>query len=335
MLLESIDGIAERPGLPFILRPVARRIVAGRMRTGAIRHQFDQRRAGTASRAFSGPLRDGIRRQEIIAVDTHAGDAVSRAARGKGLRFAAGESLEGRDGPLVVHDIQQHRCAIDRSERQRMMKVCLGGRTFAGPCCGDVILAANRCGHGPADGLRHLRGQIARHRKNIAFAPVIHDRHLPALAHVVRVRQTLAHQVDDIAPARDLQSLRAIRRKEHVGGSQRHRLCDGHRFLAGGLHVERNAPLALHSLHAFVVGARHHHVTQADMQIGRVQMRIPGADRAMLVVEHAYQSGRQWQDVGQRRIRIRSRHGAGRGQCNVTEIRGVARPRRRMRNMQV
>src|SRR5690606_20577484 len=43
MLLEALDRIAERPALIFVLRTVARRIVAGRMGRGTIGHMFDQR----------------------------------------------------------------------------------------------------------------------------------------------------------------------------------------------------------------------------------------------------------------------------------------------------
>ena len=55
------------------------------MRGSPVGHVLDQRRAGAGARAFGGPLRDRMHRQEIVAVDAHARDAVARAARREGL----------------------------------------------------------------------------------------------------------------------------------------------------------------------------------------------------------------------------------------------------------
>ncbi len=83
VLFEPLDGIAQGPVFMIILGPVARRVVAGGMRGRAIRHQFDQRRPRPGARAFCRPLRHGIHRQKVVAVDANARDAVPRTARGE------------------------------------------------------------------------------------------------------------------------------------------------------------------------------------------------------------------------------------------------------------
>src|SRR5579862_6692525 len=100
VLFETDDRIAERPGAPFLLGAVARGIVAGGVRRGAVGDQLDQRRAAALARALRGPLAHAVHREKIVAVDANAGDAVARTALREGLVLAAGEALEGGDGPL-------------------------------------------------------------------------------------------------------------------------------------------------------------------------------------------------------------------------------------------
>src|SRR5215472_13669224 len=61
----------------------------------------------------------------------------------------------------------------------------------------------------------------------------------------------------------------------------------GHRngLLAGRFDVERDPALTLDLLHAIVEEPRQQHVAQPHLQLRRLEMRIPRADRAMLVVE--------------------------------------------------
>ncbi len=86
-----------------------------------------------------------------------------------------------------------------------------------------------------------------------------------------------------------MQPLNAIRREQHVLRIERHARGDGNRLFAGGLHIKGDAPLALGFEHAVVEHPREHHVSQAAAQgVGR-QVRIPGAERSMIVVENADQ----------------------------------------------
>ena len=47
---QAVDRVAIRPFLPFVLGTVAARVVAGRMRRGAVGEQFDQGRAAIGAR---------------------------------------------------------------------------------------------------------------------------------------------------------------------------------------------------------------------------------------------------------------------------------------------
>ena len=107
---------------------------------GAIRHELDQRRPGAHARTLGRPLRDGVHREEIVAVDANAGNAVARAARRERLGLTAGEGLERGDRPLVVDDVENDRRAIDLREQQRVVEVRFGRAAVAEPGGGDVDL---------------------------------------------------------------------------------------------------------------------------------------------------------------------------------------------------
>ena len=334
VLLEALDRIAERPLLVVVLRAVTRRIVAGRVCRAAVGHVLDQGRACATPGPLGGPLRHRVHREEIIAVDADAGHAVARAARRKRALLAARETLEGRDRPLVVDDVQDHRRLVHRGKQHRVVEIGLGARALADPAHGDVVLALDRRGHRPAHGLRELGREVARDREDPPRRPVIHDGQLPALAHVARVRQQLAHQVHERPPADHVEPLVAVRREQHVPGTQRHRLRDRDGFLAERAHVERDLSLALRALHAIVEHPREQHVLEADLQVRRIQVRMPGPDRAVLVVEHAHELGREVADVANARVDVRARHGAGRRRLEIAEIGFLARPGVRLGRVQ-
>jgi hypothetical protein len=108
------------------------------------------------ARALRRPLRDRVHREEIVAVDADAGHAITRATRRERALLAAGRALERGDGPLVVDDVHDHRRLVDGGEQQAVVEVGLGARAFADPGAGDVVLVADRGGHGPAHRLREL-----------------------------------------------------------------------------------------------------------------------------------------------------------------------------------
>ena len=95
-----------------------------------------------------------------------------------------------------------------------------------------MVFALDRRRHCPANGVRVLRAEVAGDGKHVAVLAVIHDRQLAALAHVARVRQALAHHVDELHAAVHVQALVAIGRETHVARAQRHALRDRYGFFA-------------------------------------------------------------------------------------------------------
>ena len=100
---------------------------------GAVGDPLDQRRPEVAARALGGPARRRVDGEEVVAVDAQRGDAAADAARREGGRLAAGDRLEGRDRPLVVDDVEDHRRAVDVGEGERGVEVGLGGGAVADP----------------------------------------------------------------------------------------------------------------------------------------------------------------------------------------------------------
>ncbi len=210
VLLQALDRIAEREVLPLVLWTVLRRVVARRVSAAPIGNELDHRRAAAAARAIRRPQRCGVDREEVIAVDADARDAEAESARRERPPLAAGKALERRDRPLVVDDIEDNRRLVNGGEGYCVVKIGLGRCAVAEPGGGDMILALDRGRHRPANRVRVLRGEVARDREHVGLRAVVHDRQLPALAHVARVGQALAHHVDQAHAAVHVQRLVAI-----------------------------------------------------------------------------------------------------------------------------
>ena len=125
----------------------------------------------------------------------HAPDAAAHAACGKGGGFTARNRLECGNGPLVVDHVQDHRRAVHVGKGQRGVEVGFGGGAVADPGRRDARVALDRRRHGPAHGLRKLRGQVARDAEEIGPLERVHDRQLPALERIGLVAHQLADQL--------------------------------------------------------------------------------------------------------------------------------------------
>jgi hypothetical protein len=66
------------------------------------------------------------------------------------------------------------------------------------------------------------------------------------------------------------------------------------------------------------------HVAEAHLQLGRVEVRVPGAHGAVLVVENPHQLDREVPDVTHARVDVRAADLAGRRGLEVAEIRLLA-----------
>jgi hypothetical protein len=75
-------------------------------------------------------------------------------------------------------------------------------------------------------------------------------------------------------------------------------------------------------------------VAQADLQLGRVEVRMPGPDRAVLVVEHAHHLDREVPDVAHSRVDVGAADRAGGRGLEVAEIRLFAGTGVMLRNVQ-
>ena len=106
-----------------------------------------------------------------------------------------------------------------------------------------------------------------------------------------------------------------------------------HGFLAEAAHIEGDLSLALRALHAVVEDAREQHVAQAHLQVLGLEARIPLAHGLVFVVEHAHQSHGHFFHVAGAGIDVGLVDGAGGRQLDVAEVRLVARPRGRLRNV--
>ncbi len=119
------------------------------------------------------------------------------------------------------------------------------------------------------------------------------DRQLLARERIFRVGEDLVAQRRQRIVARMQPGERAIGGEEHVPLVQRHRLRGGDRLFAGGFHVKAGLALPVRAEQPVVEGAGEDHRAQAlDQRFGR-QVRIPRADRAVIIVQHPNQLVRQ------------------------------------------
>ena len=106
---------------------VARRIVRRGVRTAAVGNSLDERRAATLTRAIEQSPCHRETSEDIVAVDAHRRDAVSRRASGQRDTRLTGD--RDRDGPLIVLHQEDNRRLERRSEHHRLMHIAGARRT--------------------------------------------------------------------------------------------------------------------------------------------------------------------------------------------------------------
>ncbi len=264
--------------------------------------------------------------QKVVAVDPQARQAIAHRARGERGPLAPGYALKGRYGPLVVDDIEHHRRPVDRGEGQGVVEVGLGRGPIADPGGGDLVVTLIGRGHRPADGLAELGAQIAGNGEESERLAGIHAGQLAALQRVGPVRIDLAHHLEQGIAARDQQALLPIGGKAHVLAIQSARLGDRHRFFTPAFDIERDLALALHPVHALVIGAGQHHVLQPSPQGVGIELGVPGAHRLAVLAQYPDQAIGQIVNGGGFHIDLGARHGSGRRRLDRAEIGRVPRP---------
>ena len=161
MLFEAFDRIAERKRGPLVFRSVLAGIIAGRVGATPISHQFNKCRTTAVPGSFCRPSGYCVHRQQIVAVDTDSGNAEAEPTSRERPAFSTGSSLEGRNGPLVVHNVENNGCLVDGGKRQCVVKVSFGGAAVANPGGGNMIFSLDRRGHGPSNSMRVLGSQVS------------------------------------------------------------------------------------------------------------------------------------------------------------------------------
>ena len=127
--LEPGDRVAQLPRLDLGRDAVLRRVVGGGVRAHPVGERLDERRPLAGAGGLERRLGHGVDREDVVAVDPHAGEA---EAAGALVERDAGLPLGGLgDGPLVVLAEEHHRGVVGRGEHERLVDVTLAGRAVA------------------------------------------------------------------------------------------------------------------------------------------------------------------------------------------------------------
>src|SRR5215203_344513 len=232
MIFQPKDRIPEWPSIGFTFRAIGRRVVRGRVRSGAVGHVLNERRPKVAPGALDGPFCDRMHGQIIVAVYPERRDAKAVAARRERGRRAPGEPLKRRDSPLIVNDVEDDWRLVGRGEDKGRVEIGLRRRAVADPSGRDPGVVLDGRGHRPADRLDELRREIAGDREKAVFARGIHDGELTPVQRIALVGIDLVHHLDDRIAASDQKPGLPIRRKVHVAGLERAAEGAAHRLLA-------------------------------------------------------------------------------------------------------
>src|SRR5690348_15887752 len=100
---------------------------------GAIRNVLNQSGSTTHPRSLRRPLCDRMDSEKIIPIDPDPRNPITRTARRKCAALTAGETLECRDGPLIVDHVEDDGRAVHLSKRQRIVEVRYGRGPLAYP----------------------------------------------------------------------------------------------------------------------------------------------------------------------------------------------------------
>ncbi len=248
------------------------------MRAGAVSDPLNQRRTKARAGALQRPLAGRVASQKVVAIHPQTGNAAARAACCKGGAFTPGNGLKSGNGPLIVDHVDDDRRTVDVGKSQRGVKVGLGGGAVANPGAGHFVVALDGAGHGPAHGLNHLRGQVARNREKALFFAAVHHRQLAALHGVAGVAVELADHVNHlVVGAAEQQPLLAVGGKAHVALANGQRMGAGYGLFTQALHVKRHFFLPLGNQHAGIKGSGQHHGAQAAFQNFGADVGVPRA----------------------------------------------------------
>src|SRR5512132_50453 len=152
----AVDRVALTPGGDLLLVAVAGGVVGGRVRADAVRDRLDERGALARSGAIDRVPRDGVHRQDVVAVDAHSRHAVA----GRPGRDRRGVLLvrRDRDRPPVVLAEQDRGRAEDGGGVRALVEVAFGGGPVPEVREGARLAPVELRAHRPADSVDDLRG---------------------------------------------------------------------------------------------------------------------------------------------------------------------------------
>ena len=304
------------------------------MAASTICHILYQCRAKIAAGALDRPFGDRVNGDEVVAVDTQRRDAEAVSARRQRAGAAACYSLKGRDRPLVVDHVEDHRRVVNAGECAGGVEIAFRRAPLAHPGRSDAGVVLDRARHRPTHRLRGLCGEVARDAEEAVFAARIHDRELAALQLVAAVRIDLVDHLDHRVAALDQDALLAIAREDHIVRSQGHAGRDARRLFARALHVEAGFALPLTSKHALVKSARHCHVTEHFAQRIRIEFGVPRPMRLIVFAEHAHQAKSHIAHFARVAGLVGTCHAPRIGYIYMREVDRITRPEFRFGNMQ-
>ena len=290
---DPLDGVLEPPALDVVGEPVARRVVGRGVRAHPVGVGLHERRALAVAGPLQRGLRDGVRREHVVAVDADAGEAEAESPlveRDPGLAL---DRLG--DGPLVVLAEEHDRRVVGRGEDERLVDVALRGGTVAevrddrrvavGVAGADVAVALHA--HGVAGRVQRLRADDDRVEVEVVL------RGVPGALVDAAVETEQLERVDAAAPG---DAVLAVGREDVVLRAQRAAGADLRGLLAEQLGPDAELTVALQRGGLGVDAAGQHHVAEeAADHLGLLLGRQADAEGEVGVLD-ALALGRQQLD---------------------------------------
>src|SRR6476661_1990748 len=294
--LEPLDRVLELPVLELVVEAVARRVVGRGVRTHAIGVRLDERRAVALPGPLQRGLRDGVRRQHVVAVDADPREAEAQRPL---VERDAGLALDRLgDGPLVVLAEEHDGRVVGRGEDERLVDVALRRRTVAevgdhgrvavGVAGADDAVALHA--HRVAGGVEGLRADDDRVEAEVVLVRV------PAALVDPAEEAEEAQRVDALAVG---DAVLAVGREDVVLRAQRPAGADLRGFLAEqlGPDAELAVPLERGGLGVDAAGEDHVAVETADHRSLVVRGQV-GTEAELGVLDALALGGEQLDELG-------------------------------------
>ena len=288
--LQPRDRVLQLPGLHVRGEPVARGVVGRGVRTHPVRVGLDERRALAVTGPLEGGLRDGVRRQHVVAVDPDAREAEAQRAL---VERDAGLALDRlRDRPLVVLAEEDDRRVVGGGEDEGLVDVALRGRAVAkvrdhrgvavGVAGADDAVALHA--HGVARGVQALGADDDRVEPEVVLVRVPR-----AVVDAAEETEQL-ERVDALAPG---DAVLAVGREDVVLRAQGAAGADLRGLLAEQLGPDAELAVALQGGGLGVDAPGQHHVAveAADLLRGEVEVELRVVDALALGGEELDQLG--------------------------------------------